>query len=49
MSSKWLVNKIGFQKVRDLLNSGKQMKISEIYYAEAAVRRCFSKYVLQNI
>ena len=38
--SKWLVKKIGFQKLRDLLKSGKQKKASEIYYAESAVRRC---------
>ena len=43
MVSKWLVGKIDFQKIRDLLNSGKQKKVSEIYYAEAAVPRCFSK------
>ena len=38
--SKWLVKKIGFEKLRDLLKSGKQKKASEIYYAESAVRRC---------
>ena len=43
MLSKWLVRKIDFQKMRDLLNPGKQKKVSEIYYAEAAVRRCSSK------
>ena len=35
--------KIDFQKLGNLLNSGKQKKVSGIYYPEAAVRRCSSK------
>ena len=49
MVSKWLVKKIGFQKLRDLLKSGEQKKVSETYYAEAAVRRCSSKQVSLKI
>ena len=33
MVSKWLVKKIGFQKLWDLFNSGKQKRVSEIYFA----------------
>ena len=41
--SKLQVKEIGFQKLRDLLNSGNQKKVPEIFFPEAAVRRCSSK------
>ena len=41
--------KIGFQKLKDLLNSSKQKKVSKIYYPEAADRKCSLKQVFLKI
>ena len=32
MLLKWQVKKLGFQRLRDLLNSGMQKKVFEIFY-----------------
>ena len=48
MLSKWLVKTIGFQKLWDLLNSGKRKRVSEIYFAIFTPKHlCWSLFLIK--